>query len=57
MKVMLNGTKVEFEQCVNLMDDDLREEIHAEMAPCKEQEFLDEYTKRHEEKYGQQFKV
>jgi len=46
-----------FEAAVNLMDDDLREEIHRELAPCTEQEFLDEYVKRHKEKFGEEFKV
>ena len=28
---------------VNLMDDDIREEVHREMAPCTEEEFLSRY--------------
>lgn len=28
---------------VNLMDDDIREEVHQEMAPCTEEEFLSRY--------------
>lgn len=51
-KVMLNGSEVSFEACVNLMDDDIREELHAELAPCSDQEFLDAYIERHAEKFG-----
>ena len=28
---------------VNLMDDDLRERVHAELAPCDERDFLARY--------------
>ena len=41
MKVMLNGCEVDFDVCVNMMDDEIRESIHNDMAPCGEQEFLD----------------
>ena len=56
-KVMLNNEAVDFDAAVNLMDDALREEVHADLAPCTEQEFLDEYVKRHEAKYGEEFKI
>lgn len=58
MKVMLNGYEVDFAACVNLMDDDIREELHAEMAPCSEQEFLDAYIEAHAAKYdGEEFEI
>ena len=31
---------------VNMMDDDTREKVHSELAPCTEVEFLREYLKR-----------
>ena len=37
---------------VSLMDDDIREAIHADLAPCTEEEFLAEYAKRHEQRYN-----
>lgn len=55
--VMLNGEMVDFEVAVNLMDDGIREEVHREMAPCSEQEFMDAYAKAHHEKYGETFEV
>lgn len=48
---------VDFDACVNLMDDDLREQAHAELAPCTEQEFIDRYCQLHFDKYGEDFQV
>lgn len=47
------GVLIDFNAAMQLTDDDLREEIHRELAPCSEQEFFDEYAKRHEEKFGE----
>lgn len=55
--VILNNQTVDFDACVSLMDDDIREQVHAELAPCTEQEFLDAYCELHAEKYGEQFKI
>lgn len=33
-------------QMTDYMDDDIREQIHAEIAPCSEQDFLDAYEAR-----------
>ena len=57
MKVMLNGCEVDFDVCVNMMDDEIRESIHNDMAPCGEQEFLDEYVVRHAAKYGKNLEI
>lgn len=46
-----------FDAAVQLMDDDLREEVHADLAPCTDEEFLREYERRHEEKYGEPFQI
>ena len=56
-KVMLNGEMLDFAAAVTLMDDEIREEVHADLAPCTEQEFVDEYLKRHEAKYGETFEI
>lgn len=31
---------------VNMMDDEIREDVHADLAPCTELEFLSEYLRR-----------
>jgi len=50
-----NGKTIDFEAAVNIMDDDLREVIHNDLAPCSNQEFYDEYCKRHLEKFDEEF--
>ena len=57
MYVTYNNAQVDFEAAVNLMDDEIREALHAELAPCTEQEFFDAYCKAHEEKYGEDFAI
>ena len=52
-----NETAVDYENAVHYMDDEIREELHREIAPCTNQVFIDEYCKRHMEKYGEKFEV
>lgn len=47
------GQKLDFEAIVNLMDDDIREQVHDELAPCSDQEFFDRYCELYEEEYGE----
>lgn len=35
-----------WEAIVGYMDDDIRENVHFDLAPCSEEEFLNEYVKR-----------
>lgn len=57
-KVMLDCYEVDFDACVALMDDGIREELHMEMAgDCTEQEFLDAYCERHFEEFGEEFEA
>lgn len=56
-KVKLNGREVHFSSAVALMDDDLREDLHSQMAPCGDQEFLDAYVEAHAKKFGEEFQV
>lgn len=53
-----NGRTVNYAAAVELMDDELREQLHREMAPCTNQEFYDAYVKAHAEKYnGEKFQI
>lgn len=52
MVINSNGTSIDYDAAVELMDDDLREEVAADLAPCTEQEFFTEYCKRHAVKFG-----
>lgn len=47
------GVLVDYDMAVLLMDDDLREDIHRDISPCTDQEFFDEYAKRHIQKFGE----
>jgi len=55
--VEVNGNMVDFDAAVTLMDDEIREEVHQELAPCTNQEFIDAYVQRHREKFGEEFTV
>lgn len=46
-----------YASAVALMDDEIREAVHADLAPCSEMEFLEEYMRRHYAKYGEEFTV
>ena len=57
-QVNLNGKTIDFDAAVNLMDDEIREELHNKMAPCTDQEFLDAYVDAHATKFGgEEFQV
>ena len=42
---------------VNYMDDELREQVHRELAPCTDEEFLVRYMELHREKFDEEFDV
>ena len=50
-----NGTRIDFDLAINLMDDDLREQLHAELAPCSEQEFFTAYAMSHANRFGEEW--
>ena len=56
-KVLLNNHEVDFDAAVNMMDVEIREALHNELAPCTEQELMDAYVKAHEVKYNEQFEI
>lgn len=49
------GYEMDFEAAVNMMDADVREQVHRDIAPCTDQEFFDAYCKAHEEMFGEPF--
>ena len=48
------GVEMDFDVVVSMMDDEIREAVHWDLAPCTDQMFFDEYVKRHAEKYGEE---
>ena len=51
-----HGRELYFEAAVQLMDDELREELHSEGIET-EQEFFDAYCAAHERKYGEPWEL
>lgn len=47
----------DFDACVDMMDDDIRERVEDELPPCSDQEFLDRYCQIYEEEFGEEFQV
>jgi hypothetical protein len=57
-QIILNSQTFDFDVAVNLMDDDIREELHSSLAgDVSEQEFLDAYAAAHAEKFGEAFVI
>ena len=52
-----NGYELDFDAAVNYMDDDIREALHDELAPCTEQEFFSAYEQAHVHKYGAEWEL
>jgi hypothetical protein len=52
-----NGTVIDYEMAVNFMDDEIREELHGELAPCTEQEFFTRYEEEHELKFNEEWEL
>ena len=52
MVTNMNGTEIDYDVAVSLMDDEIREALHFRLAPCTEQEFFTAYEKAHADKYG-----
>ena len=53
----IDQIKNRFDAAVALMDDEIREQVHAEIAPCTEEEFLVRYMELHLAKYGEEFTI
>lgn len=55
--INMNGIEINFDAAVSLMDDEIREAIHDELAPCTEQAFFSAYERAHAEKYGEAWEL
>lgn len=49
--------EIYFDVAIAMMDDEIREDLHAELAPCTDQEFFDAYAKAHAEKFGEEWEL
>ena len=58
MKVInKNGYALDYDAAVNMMDDEIREKLHAELAPGTEQEFFTAYEVAHADKFGAEWEL
>ena len=53
--INMNGTEINYEASVELMDDEIRESICGTVD--SEQEFFTAYEKAHDEKYGEEWEL
>ena len=49
------GNVHDYDAAVNLMDEELREELHRTMSHSTPQEFIERYAEKHREKFGEGF--
>lgn len=49
------GDELDFYTVPDYMDDDIRERLHSQMAPCSDQDFFDAYCKTHREQFSEEF--
>ena len=56
-KVALNGAEYDMDVVASYMDDDVREDLHAELSPCSAQAFLDRYIEEHAKKFAEDFRI
>ena len=57
MKVInKNGVEIDFDFAVELMDDDIREELHM-VGFDSDQDFFEAYEREHEKHYGEEWEL
>lgn len=49
------GQELNFDVVTNYMDNDIREYLHTELAPCSPQYFYNIYCKMHKQIHGEEF--
>lgn len=54
---MVGGKVYDMDVISSYMDDEIREDLHTEMAPCSGQEFVNAYLVAHENKFNQHFEI
>ena len=51
------NVEFDYEVAENFMNDDLLEELAAEIGDCTDQEFFDAYCEAHEERFGEEWEL
>ena len=55
--VTLNGDAIDMDIVAHYMDDDIREDLHMQLAPCDPQVFVDAYCAAHYKVYEEEFAI
>lgn len=53
----MSHMEIDMETFANYMDDAIREQVHDELAPCTDAEFLARYKELHAEYFGEEFEI
>ena len=53
MVINKNGKELHFNATIQFMDDEIREKLHREIAPCTKQKFFTAYEEAHKERFGE----
>ncbi len=57
MVINMNGTEIDYDVAVSLMDDEIRESLCNERWFDSDQEFFAAYEKSHADKYGEDWEL
>lgn len=49
------GKVVDYKLAVSFMDDEIREQLHADLVPCSNQDFFNAYAKRHKDTFDEEW--
>lgn len=52
-----NGKVLDFDAAVNLMDDEIREQLHNSQEWKSNQDFFSAYEKAHKQKFGEEWEL
>ena len=56
-QVRVDGEWHDIDAVINLMNGELREELHRKLAPCFMQYFVDRYIEEHRDRFGEEFQI
>ena len=57
LTVTLNGNAIDMDVIAAYMDNDIREDLHMQLAPCDPQVFLDAYCAAHYKVFEEEFAI
>lgn len=55
--INLNGIEINFQAAIQLMDYEIREQLHDDLSPCDDQSFFTAYEFAHAEKFNEEWEL